>query len=96
MDGMRKRYNKAQSQKILIQHIKKVILTLTLLIKQHKEQVKDYRRRDILVNSPNLSQFLTEFGLNLLSQSPTGNIFQTAAKAAKEPFQRLQAKRAML
>jgi len=51
--------------------------------------------RDILVQSPNLSPFLTEFGLNLLSQSPTGNIFQTAATAAKEPFQRLQAKRAM-
>ena len=51
--------------------------------------------RDILVQSPNLSPFLTEFGLNLLSQSPTGNIFQTVATAAKEPFQRLQAKRAM-
>jgi hypothetical protein len=33
----------------------------------------------------NLSQFLTQFGLNLLSQSPTGNIFQTAATAAQEP-----------
>ena len=51
--------------------------------------------RDILVKSPNLSPFLTEFGLNLLSQSPTGNIFQTAATAAKGPFQRLQTKRAM-
>ena len=53
------------------------------------------RFRDFLVNSPNLSPFLTEFGLNLLSQSPTGNIFQTAATAAKEPFQRLQAKSAL-
>jgi hypothetical protein len=51
--------------------------------------------RDILVNSPNLSPFLTEFGLNLLSQPASGNIFQTAALAAKEPFQRLQSKRAM-
>ena len=33
----------------------------------------------------NLGQFLTQFGLNLLSQSPTGNIFQTAATAAQEP-----------
>jgi len=33
----------------------------------------------------NVSQFLTQFGLNLLSQSPTGNIFQTAAMAAQEP-----------
>ena len=51
--------------------------------------------RDILVKSPNLSPFLTEFGLNLLSQSPTGNIFQTAATAAKGPFQRLKARGAM-
>ena len=34
--------------------------------------------------------FLTGFGLNLLSTSPTGNIFQTAATAAKEPFEILQ------
>ena len=53
------------------------------------------RFRDFLVNSPNLSPFLTEFGLNLLSQSPTGNIFQTAATAAKGPFQRLKARGAM-
>ena len=37
----------------------------------------------------NLGQFLTQFGLNLLSQSPTGNIFQTAATAAQEPAQGL-------
>ena len=35
--------------------------------------------------------FLTQFGLNLLSTPPTGNIFQTAAIAAKEPFQTFQA-----
>jgi len=38
-----------------------------------------------------LPGFLTQFGLNLLSQSPQGNIFQTAAIAAKEPFQTFQA-----
>jgi len=38
-----------------------------------------------------LPNFLTSFGLNLLSQTPTGNIFQTAATAAKEPFQTFQA-----
>ena len=38
-----------------------------------------------------LPGFLTSFGLNLLSQSPQGNIFQTAATAAKEPFQTFQA-----
>ena len=35
--------------------------------------------------------FLTSFGLNLLSETPRGNIFQTAATAAKEPFQTFQA-----
>ena len=38
-----------------------------------------------------LPGFLTQFGLNLLSQSPQGNIFQTAATAAKDPFQTFQA-----
>ena len=38
--------------------------------------------------------FLTNFGLNLLSTPPSGNIFQTAALAAREPFNRLQASQA--
>ena len=41
-----------------------------------------------------VSSFLTNFGLNLLSQSPTGNIFSTAATAAKQPFQQFQGVRA--
>ena len=40
------------------------------------------------------SSFLTQFGLNLMSQTPRGNIFSTAALAAKEPFQRFQTARA--
>ena len=39
------------------------------------------------------SSFLTNFGLNLLAQSPRGNIFQTAAVAAKDPFNQFQAAR---
>ena len=38
-----------------------------------------------------LPGFLTQFGLNLTSQVPTGNIFQTTATAAKEPFKTFQA-----
>ena len=34
--------------------------------------------------------FLTQFGLNLATQAPTGNIFSTAAAAAKEPFETFQ------
>ena len=38
-----------------------------------------------------LPGFLTVFGLNLLATPPRGNIFQTAATAAKGPFDRFQA-----
>tara|TARA_R100000654_G_scaffold43947_1_gene70121 strand:- start:1904 stop:2800 length:897 start_codon:yes stop_codon:yes gene_type:complete len=41
-----------------------------------------------LAPGPNLNQFLIDFGLNLASKSPTGNIFSTAAGAAREPFGR--------
>ena len=41
-----------------------------------------------------LPGFLTSFGLNLLSTPPRGNIFQTAATAAQDPFRRLQADQA--
>jgi len=34
--------------------------------------------------------FLTNFGLNLLATPPQGNIFQTAATAARDPFNQLQ------
>ena len=34
--------------------------------------------------------FLTGFGLNLLAEPPRGNIFQTAALAARDPFNQLQ------
>ena len=41
-----------------------------------------------------LPGFATSFGLNLLATPPQGNIFQTAAVAAKDPFDRLQASQA--
>jgi hypothetical protein len=44
--------------------------------------------------STGLPGFLTSFGLNLLSTPPQGNIFQTAATAAQDPFRRLQADQA--
>ncbi len=37
-----------------------------------------------------LPGFLTSFGLNLATQSPRGNIFATAAEAAKDPFNTFQ------
>ena len=41
-----------------------------------------------------LPGFLTQFGLNLLSTPPQGNIFATAATAARDPFNLLQASQA--
>ena len=45
-------------------------------------------------SSTGLPGFLTQFGLNLLSTPPQGNIFQTAATAARGPFNQLQASQA--
>jgi len=33
-----------------------------------------------------LPRFLTQFGLNLMGMAPQGNIFQTAALAARDPY----------
>ena len=58
------------------------------------QDIEDYR-----VNQPeaapdrSTSDFLINFGLDLISRSPTGNIFQTAATSAKEPFKAMQAAR---
>jgi hypothetical protein len=41
-----------------------------------------------------LPGFLTGLGLNLLATPPQGNIFQTTAVAARDPFDRLQASQA--
>jgi hypothetical protein len=45
-------------------------------------------------NTQGLPGFLTGFGLNLLSTPPQGNIFQTAATAARDPFNQLQVSQA--
>jgi len=41
-----------------------------------------------------LNDFLINFGLNMVGNPPTGNIFQTAALQAQEPFQQFQQSRA--
>jgi len=41
-----------------------------------------------------LNDFLINFGLNMVGNPPSGNIFQTAAKEAQEPFQQFQQSRA--
>ena len=41
-----------------------------------------------------LSDFLINFGLNMVGNAPTGNILQTAATEAKEPFNQFQQQKA--
>ena len=95
MNGMRKRYQQGSKPEDIDSTYQEGDFNINPTNQTTQRTGERPSFRDILINSPNLSPFLTEFGLNLLSQSPTGNIFQTAATAAKEPFQRLQAKRAM-
>ena len=47
------------------------------------------RRKDTSMND-----FLINFGLNMASASPTGNVLQTAAMQAKDPFARFQQQKA--
>ena len=42
----------------------------------------------------NFNDFLIDFGLDIASRPPQGNIFQTAALSAKDPFKRFQTARA--
>ena len=46
--------------------------------------------RPVRPPSTAMNDFLINFGLDLASRSPTGNIFQTAATSAKEPFAAFQ------
>jgi len=56
-----------------------------------REDMNKFRGETSPMMPGGLPNFLTSFGLNLLSQTPRGNIFATAATAAKEPFQQFQA-----
>ena len=53
-------------------------------------------RKDILreavgpYQDKSLNNFLIDFGLDIASRPPSGNIFQTAAASAREPFDRFQ------
>ena len=54
---------------------------------------KTETERQPMLFRPSMNDFLIQFGLDLASRPPGGNIFQTAAAAAKEPFQVMQAKK---
>ena len=63
------------------------------------QQIKDLSDRMAFQAPPmapdtSLRDFKIDFGLDLVGRTPGGNIFQTAALAAKDPFKRFQASKA--
>jgi hypothetical protein len=97
MDGMRNRYKtgagvqiegmKPGSTEIVMDYSKTGSMPTTA-------DSRLQRRLDLintLTPGPNLNQFLIDFGLNLASGPPRGNILSTAAAAARDPFQRFMA-----
>ena len=54
--------------------------------KQSRELTQGNRRAD-------MNQFLIDFGLNMVSGTPKGNIFATAAESAKGPMATMQKSR---
>ena len=97
MDGMRARYKTGTgSAGVQIPNMKpgSTEITMDYRNKPQSQIPMDSRlaQRMSLINQlapgPNLNQFLIDFGLNLASSSPRGNILSTAAGAAREPFGR--------
>jgi hypothetical protein len=97
LDKPRQQYNKAGSVNPLSQYqtdffpqlgtreIKQDTPSITMdddKLTAGQELLKAFKNRN---TKPDLSQFLINFGLNLASATPRGNIFATAAEAAKKP-----------
>tara|TARA_R100001443_G_scaffold44965_1_gene57924 strand:- start:6184 stop:7374 length:1191 start_codon:yes stop_codon:yes gene_type:complete len=83
LDKPRQQYNKGER-----------VQRLTDEFEQRKAMFDQLRPQQTGFMPGSTSSFLTNFGLNLLAQSPQGNIFQTAAVAARDPFNQFQATRA--
>jgi hypothetical protein len=83
LDQPRQQYNKGER-----------VQRLTDEFEQRKAMFDQLRPQQTGFMPGSASSFLTNFGLNLLAQSPQGNIFQTAAVAAQDPFKQFQATRA--
>jgi len=93
MDGMRKRYASGTNP----QDIDATYTAAGANFKPTNQSAmpqmdSNLARKMQLINQlapgPNLNQFLIDFGLNLASGVPRGNILSTAASAAREPFGR--------
>ena len=70
------------------------VARLTDEFEQRKAMFDQLRPQQTGFMPGSASSFLTSFGLNLLATPPRGNIFQTAAVAAKDPFKQFQTARA--
>ena len=77
MDGMRNRYQEPTNAPVGSEQDQRLQRRLQMIA--------------ALTPQPNIPQFLIDFGLNLASGPPRGNILSTAAAAAREPFQRFMA-----
>ena len=99
MDGMRQRYAEAGSVGEQIPGMKpgstEIVMDYSKTGSIPTTADSRLQRRLDLINrltpGPNLNQFLIDFGLNLASGPPRGNILSTAAAAARDPFQRFMA-----
>ena len=95
MDGMRQRYQSGTDNRgVQIKGMKPGSTEITMDYRNQPDLTGNDRlkRRLGLISSlipgPNLNQFLIDFGLNLASGVPRGNILATAAASAREPFGR--------
>ena len=91
MDGMRQRYNQVQTTVVQIEGMKPGSTEITMDYRNQPDLTGNDRlkRRLGLISSlipgPSLNQFLIDFGLNLASGVPRGNI-RTAAASARDPL----------
>ena len=90
MDGMRKRYSEAGR----VEDIDATYNAADAYFKPTNQDTTQQTNRGSFLTRPGVSPFLIDFGLNLLASPGRGNIFQTSAAAAKDPFNRFMNRQA--
>jgi hypothetical protein len=100
MDGMRQRYSDAGRVEDIDATYKEGDFNVsptnqsTMSMNMPTGDTRLARRLELInrfTPKPDINQFLIDFGLNLASGPPRGNILSTAAAAARDPFQRFMA-----
>ena len=90
MDGMRKRYSEAGR----VEDYDATYNAADAYFKPTNQDTTQQTNRGSFLTRPGVSPFLIDFGLNLLASPGRGNIFQTSAAAAKDPFNRFMNRQA--